>query len=103
MRRSAEELAAAVGDSAALVERIRLLQEELVAALNEQTNRTLFVLTVVTVIALPMTIIPGLFGMNVSGIRFDRHAFGFWIVLTFMLIVVATGALVAWVHTRSDR
>src|SRR6185436_6055839 len=47
LRQSAEELSAAVSDSAALVERIRLLQEELVALINEQTNQMLFVLTVV--------------------------------------------------------
>ena len=67
LRHSAEELSAAVSDSAALVERIRLLQEELVALINEQTSQTLFVLTVVTVLALPLTIIPGMFGMNVHG------------------------------------
>ncbi len=68
LRQSAEELAAAVADSAALGERVRLLQEELVALVNEQTSRTLFVLTIVTVVALPLTIIPGFFGMNVGGV-----------------------------------
>ena len=81
LRQSAEELAAAVADSAALVERTRLLQEELTALLNEQTNRTLYVLTFVTVLALPMTIIPGFFGMNVGGIPFSGSAGGFWAVL----------------------
>ena len=81
LRQSAEEFSAAVADSAALVERIRLLQEELAALINEQTNRTLFVLTVVTVLALPMTIIPGMFGMNVRGIPFSERVAGFWLVL----------------------
>jgi zinc transporter len=70
LRQSAEELSAAVADSVALVERVRLLQEELVNLVNEQTNRTLFILTVVTVLALPLTIIPGLLGMNVGGLPF---------------------------------
>src|SRR5262249_4771397 len=70
LRQSAEELTAAVSDSTAVVERIRLLQEELTAQLNEQTNRTLFILTIVTVLALPMTIVPGFFGMNVDGVPF---------------------------------
>ena len=55
-------VAAAVADSAALVERRGLLQEELTALLNEQTNRTLFVLTFVTILRLPMTIIRGCSG-----------------------------------------
>src|ERR671921_123419 len=52
---------------AALLERIKLVQEELVGIANEQTNRTLFLLTLVTELALPFTVIAGVFGMNVPG------------------------------------
>ena len=93
LRQSAEELSAAVADSVALVERVRLLQEELVALVNEQTSRTLFVLTIVTVLALPMTIIPGFFGMNVGGVPFGAHARGFWLVVVLVAAVVGSGAL----------
>jgi zinc transporter len=48
-----------LNDLATLVERIKLLQEELAAKLNEQTNRTLFTLTMVTVLALPINIVAG--------------------------------------------
>jgi zinc transporter len=81
LRQAVEELATAVTDSSGLVERIRLLQEELLALLNEQTNRTLFVLTVVTVVALPMTIIPGLLGMNVGGLPLRDEPWGFWLIV----------------------
>ena len=74
LRQSAEEFSTAVADSAALVERIKILQEELGALVNERTNRTLFVLTVVTVLALPFNVIGGLFGMNVGGIPFAEHS-----------------------------
>ena len=86
---------------AALVERVRLLQEELTALLNEQTNRTLFILTVVTVLALPLTIIPGLFGMNVGGIPFSERRGGFWIVALIVVSIVGLGAALAW--TRRER
>jgi zinc transporter len=95
LRQSAEELAAAVSDSAALVERIRLLQEELVALINEQTNQTLFVLTVVTVLALPLTIIPGIFGMNVRGMPFAESEVGFWLVMLVVATFVGLGAALA--------
>jgi len=91
-----------VSDSAALVERIRLLQEELVALINEQTNQTLFVLTVVTVLALPLTIIPGIFGVNVRGIPFSEHDAGFWLVLLLVLAVVGLGAALAWTRYRQN-
>ena len=96
LRQSAEELAAAVADCSALVERVRLLQEELTALLNERTNETLFILTVVTVLALPMTIIPGLFGMNVGGVPFSASPGGFWAVVLFVFAVVGVGVAIAW-------
>ena len=100
LRHSAEELSAAVSDSAALVERIRLLQEELVALTNEQTSQTLFVLTVVTVLALPLTIIPGMFGMNVHGIPFSGSDAGFWLVMLVVAAVVGLGAALARILHR---
>ena len=96
LRQSAEELSAAVADSVALVERVRLLQEELTAHVNEQTNRTLFVLTAVTVLTLPMVIIPGLFGMNVGGVPFKDHPSGFWAVAGIVVVLVVSGAIAAF-------
>jgi zinc transporter len=101
LRQAAEELAAAVADSAALVERVRLLQEELAALVNEQTSRTLFVLTIVTVLALPMTIIPGFFGMNVGGVPFSASQHGFWTVVALVAGVAGAGAV--WALTRRGR
>jgi zinc transporter len=102
LRQSAEELAVAVSDAAALVERIRLIQEEMLALVNEHTNRTLFVLTVVTVLSLPLTIVPGLFGMNVGGIPFAQHAAGFWIVGALLTVWVGVGGfLVFRTHAKS--
>ena len=54
--------------------------------MGERSNRTLFVLTVVTVLALPFNVIGGLFGMNVGGIPFAGHELGFWIVVTLVTI-----------------
>ena len=89
LRQSAEELAATVADSVALVERVRLLQEELFALINEETNRTLFILTVVTVLALPINLAAALFGMNVGGIPLSESPHG------FLLIVMALVSLTA--------
>jgi zinc transporter len=98
LRQSAEEFAAAVGDSRALVERVELLQQELGAQVNEQTNRTLFVLTAVTVLALPILLVAGLFGMNVDGIPLAEHRHGFAIIAG--LLVAVTALLVYLVFGR---
>jgi zinc transporter len=95
LQQSAEEFAAAVSDAVALVERVKLIQEELVALVNEQTNRTLFVLTTVTVLALPINLVAGLFGMNVGGMPLAAHRHGFLIVVAILLLVTIVLAYVA--------
>ena len=55
LRESTEEFSVVLGDMAGPIERIRLLQEEIAARLQEQNNRTLFTLTLVTVLACPST------------------------------------------------
>ncbi len=101
LRESAEEIAAAVGDTQALVERVKLIQEELVALLNEQTGRTIFVLTVVTVLALPINMVAGLFGMNVGGIPWAHDSLGFAIVVGILFILTAILAYLAFGKWRS--
>jgi len=74
----------------------------MLALLNEHTHRTLFVLTVVTVLSRPLIIVPGLFGMNVGGIPFAQHAIGFWIVVGLLTAWVTVGGfLVFRTHSQS--
>lgn len=56
-------------------------------------NRTMLVLTAATVIAMPMTVVSGLLGMNVSGIPFAQNPEAFWFVV---LGLAAGGALMVW-------
>ncbi len=96
MSAATEEFSRVLSDIDSLVERIRLLQEEVAAEVNERTSGSLYVLTIVTVLALPINIIAGLFGMNVGGIPLAAHTHGFWIVIAVILsftLVAATWAL----------
>jgi zinc transporter len=52
----------------------------------------------VAALALPMTIIPGFFGMNVGGIPFSSSSGGFWAVLLVVVVVVGLGAALVWVR-----
>ena len=102
LRQASEEFSVVLRDMATLQERIKLLQEEVAAQVNEENSRSLFVLTIVTVLALPINIIAGLLGMNVGGVPLAQHAHGFWIVVA----IVASFALIAgWLafRKRSDR
>lgn len=89
LQKAAEEFSAAVADAVALIERVKLLQEELAAQINEQTNRTLYALTVVTVLALPINLTAGLFGMNVGGIPLADDSYGFMLIV-FLLLSITT-------------
>jgi zinc transporter len=100
LRQSTEEFNVALSDMSALQERIKLLQEEIAGRVAEASNRTLYVLTVVTVLALPINIIAGLLGMNVGGIPLSEHPMGFWIVVA---IIVVFTALAAWIAFRKSR
>jgi zinc transporter len=96
LRQSAEELSAAASDSSALVERVRLLQEEAAAYIAEQNNRILFLLTLVTVLALPFNVVGSLFGMNVGGIPFGQSSHGFWIIVVIVAAFTLAASVMAW-------
>lgn len=83
-----------------VVERLNLIQEELGALVSEQTGRTLFTLTVVTVMALPINLVAGLFGMNVGGIPLAESHHGFAVVVA--TLTIATG-VIAWIVSRRPR
>jgi len=89
LQQAAEKFSTAISDTAALVDRVKQLQEELAALVSEQTNRTLFLLTMVTVLALPINLVAGLFGMNVGGIPLAQHRYGFFLVLSPLLLLTA--------------
>ena len=53
-------------------------------------------LTMVTVLALPINLMAGLLGMNVGGIPLAQHGGGFWwMLLVIGAVTLAAGAL-AW-------
>jgi zinc transporter len=88
-----EELSFAVDEAGGIYERAKLLQEELASRLAEATSNNLFVLTMCTIVFLPMTLITGIFGMNVQGMPgVGEHAAAssFWWVT---LLIVAAGVI----------
>ncbi len=79
--RASEEFALVLHDVGALQERIKLMQDESATRVAEESNRNLFTLTMVTVLALPINPVAGLMGMNVGGIPWSEDGSGFWIML----------------------
>jgi zinc transporter len=100
LREATEESSAVLNDLAALQERTKLLQEEIAVHTTEQTNRSVFVLTIVTVLALPINIVAGLLGMNVGGIPMAQEPHGFLIVVAIIAMVTCVAG---WFAFRKQR
>jgi zinc transporter len=71
-------------------ERSRVLQEELHLKIEEQGNNSLRVLSVLTSLLLPPTLVTGIFGMNTKGLPFTDVESGFlWAALLMGLSSLA--------------
>lgn len=71
-------------------ERAKLLQEELSSRVAENTGRNLYVLSILTAVLLPMTLVTGVFGMNVAGLPGMQDPAAF---IKVMWLIVASGAV----------
>jgi zinc transporter len=72
-----QHLVALVDRCLALLDRARLLQQEVSDQLTVQTNRQLYVLSILTAALVPPTIVVGLFGMNTGGLPLTETPLGF--------------------------
>jgi zinc transporter len=100
LNRASEEFALVLRDIGALQERIKLLQDESTTRVAEENNRILFMLTMVTVLALPINLVSGLMGMNVGGVPLAEHPHGFW---WMVLPIVSLTVALAWFAIRRVR
>ncbi len=104
LQQASEEFALVLRDIQALQERIRAVQDETAALVAQENNRTLYLLTMVTVLALPINLVSGLFGMNVGGLPFLDHPHGFVVVVTLIVVLtVLVTALLVWAIRKPSR
>ncbi len=103
LHRASEEFSLVLRDIAALQERIKLMQDESSSRVAEENNRSLFMLTMVTVLALPINLVSGLFGMNVGGVPWNEHPHGFWITASLIASLTALIATIALRRIRAPR
>ena len=78
-------------DVQSVQDRARLLQDEMTARTATQTNRQLYVLSILTALFMPATFITGLFGINVKGLPWMEHDLGaFFVALTCVTAALLT-------------
>lgn len=98
LQTTVDNLGFAVEEIAELYERAKLLQEELASRLAESTSRNLYTLSILTAVLLPMTLVTGIFGMNVAGMPGLRDHGAFWRVM--LLILLSGGVTLAALRWR---
>jgi zinc transporter len=91
LQQAIERLDSVAQDLGVIQERGRLLHEEISSQLDSAANRNLYVLSMVTIVFLPLTLITGIFGMNVGGLPWVEDKFGFaWTMLNMAVTTAVT-------------
>ena len=90
----AQRTAAIDAELIAAQAQLRLLRDELDLQATQRTNQNLYVLSILSVLLLPATLITGLFGMNTGGFPWaqDRHGTGY---ATLLAVGASLGVYVA--------
>lgn len=69
-------------------ERAALVQEELNNKINDQMNRTMYILSIVASIFLPLGFLTGLFGINIGGMPGTESNAAFGIFSVIMVLII---------------
>ena len=77
-------------------ERAAVMRDELEGRLAEQTSKTMYVLSIVAAIFLPLGLLTGLLGINVGGIPGAENPLAFWEVCLFLVFVGILQILLFW-------
>jgi len=75
---------------------LRLLREELDLQAGQQTNENVYLLSVITALIMPATLVTGFFGMNTGGMPFERGGSG--TLLAMILAIISS--LATWLLLR---
>ena len=93
LRETNDQLMRYIEELDTIRDKVALIQEELSNKLSEQMNKKMYVLSIISVIFLPLTFLTGLLGINVEGIPGARNEMAFFIFVV-ILIAIASFQLV---------
>jgi zinc transporter len=97
LRETGDRTTRYVEDLDAIRERAAVTQEELNHRMAEQMNKTMYILSIVTGIFLPLGLLTGLFGINIGGMPGVGNHWAFAIFCA-VLAVIACGLI--WFFKR---
>lgn len=87
LRDVADDASRSVADLESIRERGKLIHEELEARVNDRMQNNMYLLSMVSVVFLPLTLLTGLLGINVDGIPAAHSPHAFWSVCVLMAII----------------
>ncbi len=94
LREVADHITRYVEDLDSAKDRAAVCQEELENRIGAQMNKTLYILSIITAIFLPLGLITGLLGINVGGIPGSENPFAFVFVCLMLLAIVVGQVLI---------
>ena len=94
LREVADRVTRFVEDLDSARDRAAVIQEELNTRISDQMNRTMYMLSIVAAIFLPLGLLTGLLGINVGGIPGTENPWAFTVVCVLLvLLAVVLGIL----------
>lgn len=94
LHESSDRLIRLVEDLDALRERALVTHDELAAGLGDRINTTMFRLSLIAAVFLPLSLLTSLLGINVAGIPFAERGWAFGAVCLLLVLAGGLGALV---------
>ena len=75
-------------------DKVALIQEDLANKLSEQMNKKMYVLSIISVIFLPLSFLTGLLGINVGGIPGANNDNAFYIFVGVLALIVTSQLII---------
>jgi Mg2+ and Co2+ transporter CorA len=98
VERLGQRVAALDSDVVSAQSDLRLLRDELDLQAQRRTNRNLYVLSILSALLLPATLVTGLFGMNTAGMPFAHSPWG--TVFGALAAAASAGAVYVWLRRQ---
>jgi len=96
VEKMSQRLQALDGDIVGMQSQLRLLRDELDIQAAQRTNQNLYILSIMTALMLPATLVTGIFGMNTGGLPLTGPAGTFVATLLAIGAAAATYFLLRW-------
>jgi zinc transporter len=93
VREISDQLTLIIEDLDAASERATITQEQFLGQLSEQLNKRMYIISLMTVIFLPLTFVTGMLGMNISGIPGQDNPSAFISLSLLMAFIVGAQVL----------